>query len=149
MKKIKLTKGKVAIVDDIDFELLSRYKWHVSYNKGLWYAKTGKRGPLMHRLLMSPANGFIVDHVDGNGLNNVRSNLRVCTQAQNSRNRKIHKNSKSRVKGVTWREDRQKWRVRIGLDYRSIGLGHYNSKEEAVEAYKNGCQQYHKEFARY
>jgi hypothetical protein len=85
---IPLTQGEVAIVDAEDYAELSKYKWYVTRHGGNKYAcRCGKR-ILMHRVIMKPPRGMVVDHIDGNGLNNRRSNLRICTQGQNSCNRR-------------------------------------------------------------
>lgn len=104
MKEIKLTKGKVALVDDDDFEHLSQFKWHTQQNG---YACrvvkiNGKRkGIVMHRVIMNTPDGMETDHIDHNKLNNQKSNLRVCDRLQNLRNRRKHRNSKhSKYKGV-------------------------------------------------
>jgi hypothetical protein len=85
---IGLTKGKVAIVDAEDYEWLSRYEWSAYEHAGKWYARrrVGKRYVLMHRQIMQPPAGMVVDHMDGNGLNNRRCNLRVCTPEENGYN---------------------------------------------------------------
>lgn len=95
MKEIILTKGYVAQVDDEDYELLNRYKWYAKVNSTIYYAARGCGNPnnkLMHRMIMNPPNDMVVDHLDGNGLNNQRYNLKVCTQSQNCRNNKVIRN---------------------------------------------------------
>lgn len=86
MKKIELSQGKFALVDDEDFEWLSQYKWyfHKGYARRSYrFAKTGKqRGVFMHRDILKLSKKYHTDHIDGNGLNNQRSNLRACTLAQ-------------------------------------------------------------------
>jgi len=93
MKKIKLTKKQVALVDDSDYEELNRFKWHARKTVKTFYAErtftigNGKRkNVFMHRYIMQTPKGFDTDHIDGNGLNNQRSNLRVCTRSENLRN---------------------------------------------------------------
>jgi len=96
MKKIKLTKGKFALVDDCDFEILSQYKWHATLNsysgRGIrkpldkWYARgyVDGRRVYMHRFLMGEPEGLVVNHDDANGLNNQRYNLEITTQVKNT-----------------------------------------------------------------
>lgn len=115
MKQIPLTKGKVTVVDDADYEELSRYKWHVAAEK--YPARWGRRGErhivYMHRQIMQPPDGMEVDHIDGNTFNNLRSNLRVCTHAENIHNAKRPSNNKSGVKGVYFNKDIGKWSAAI------------------------------------
>ena len=87
-RRIGLTKGKFAIVDTADYERLNRYKWSAVRRNGNFYAcrREGKRIIWMHREIMKPPKGMVVDHIDGNGLNNRRTNLRLCTPQQNGYN---------------------------------------------------------------
>lgn len=108
MKKIPLTKGQVALVDDEDYEMVSRYKWYTQdINKTLYAQRmivtkgTGKRVTMfMHRLIMNTPQGMDTDHIDRNGLNNQKSNLRICTRTQNLLNRGMLKSNTSGYKGV-------------------------------------------------
>ena len=91
MKLIPLTRGLFAQVDDEDFEFLSQWRWHANLKP---YAVCGvdagsgtRTSMYMHRLIMSPTGKDVVDHIDGDSLNNTRSNLRICTHAENLRNR--------------------------------------------------------------
>ena len=88
MKEIQLTQGKVALVDDEDFEYLKQFKWHVINNNGKFYVRkqfllsNGKVSKvLMHRFIMKPNKDMVIDHLDGNPLNNQKTNLRICTQS--------------------------------------------------------------------
>ena len=95
-KKIRLTKGKFTTVDDEDYEFLSEFNWCITGSGKKEYAitrmgiKNGYDGKnvTMHRIILNPPEGMCVDHIDGDGLNNRRSNLRICTQAENVRNRR-------------------------------------------------------------
>jgi len=104
IRYIPLTRGLFAIVDAEDYEWLSRYKWSVqpSANHGTYYAKRGYRGRLvlMHREIMKPPRGMFVDHMNGNGLDNRRCNLRICTPEQNSCNRSKQRNARHKFIGV-------------------------------------------------
>jgi len=104
MKRIKLSQGKFAIVDDEDYEILNKLKWCVSH-KYAWHP--GKRvkgkprlGVFMHRFILKATKGEQIDHIDGNGFNNCRSNLRRCTASQNTINRGPQKNNATGYKGV-------------------------------------------------
>lgn len=102
MKKIKLTQGFEAIVDDSDFEWLSQWKWF--YEKG--YAKTWIKGKriLMHRWILSPAKYFVTDHINFNKLDNREKNLRIVTRAENNIHREKYKINKTGYKGVKYRK---------------------------------------------
>ena len=92
---------------------------------------------------------MVVDHINGNGLDNRRSNLRVCTRSENGMNRGKNKNNKSGYKGVAWHEKAKLWRATLGLKGKIIHLGDFADKSEAYRAYVEACKKYHKEFARY
>ena len=145
MKKIQLTKGFVTLVDDEDFELLSQWEW--SYKGG--YACKRKQGKniWMHRLIIETPQGMQTDHIDGDGLNNQRNNLRVCTWSQNQANRGKQKNNTSGYKGVCWDKREKKWRVTICSDGIRYHVGLFVSKTEAARAYNKKAQELHKDFA--
>jgi hypothetical protein len=143
MKVVKLSQGFVAVVDDEDYPLVSKLNWY--YNQG--YAKN-KPGLSMHRLITGAKQGQIVDHRDGDGLNNTRSNLRLCTQAENARNRKMQSNNSSGYKGVYWDRSKKKWTAQISYDRRYHNLGSFDSVEEAAVAYNTVALDVYGEFAR-
>lgn len=154
MKEIKLTQGKVALVDDADFEILSKHKWY-AHNKNGWYAvrtvygengKTTKE--LMHRLLINVPKGLQTDHIDGDGLNNQRKNLRICTNSQNQKNKTAYKTNTSGFKGVCWKKAMNKWAAKITSDNKTIHLGYFSDKVEAANAYNVASKIYHREFSR-
>ena len=89
-KRIKLTKGMSTIVDDDDFESVNQYKWYFS-STGYAERRHGKGKLLLHRFIMNPKNDLQVDHINGNRLDNSRSNLRLATRTENARNRKMQK----------------------------------------------------------
>lgn len=154
-KEIQLTQGKVAIVDDGDYEYLSQFKWFARKNTNVWYAQRhspyvdGKRKTIhMHREIMSASGEHKVDHLDGNGLNNVRSNLRLATQAQNQYNRPKQANNASGFKGVHLRASDNVWVAHITHDGIRKHLGRFSSSEEAARAYDAAAKEFHGEFAR-
>ena len=110
---IKLTRGKVALIDDDDFELVSKFKWSAHHRRigATWYARTNvgswpNQSPVyLHRLVMNASGGQIVDHIDGNGLNCQKDNLRICTHSQNQHNSGIRRNNTSGYIGVDVESD--------------------------------------------
>lgn len=155
MKEIALSKRYTAIVSDEDFEWLNKYKWHTHHHGKTVYAVrveivNGKRHKVrMHREILGAKDGMVVDHKDMNGLNNQRSNIRICTIAQNVMNRGIQKNNKSGIPGVFWRKECEKFRVYIRKDRKLIHVGHFSTITEAVSARNEALSKYHGEFAHY
>ena len=145
MKKISLTQGQYAIVDDADYNYLNSLgSWHFDR-----YAKkvTRKDGVIyMHRLLLSAKKGSYIDHINGNKLDNRRSNLRICTQQQNVHN-SIGRKGTSKYKGVSWDKRRNKWKAIIGHNYKRIELGRFNTEEQAAKAYNKKAKELHREYA--
>lgn len=142
-------------VDDDDFEIVSAHRWFFQPKGTHGYAgrsiqENGKqRTELMHRVLMrkSLVEGMVVDHIDGNGLNNQRANLRVCTPAENSRNR-LSGGSTSAFNGVSFVKKTGKWQVMVQPDYDQICLGFYESEQVAAGVYNSGAKRLYLDFAR-
>lgn len=156
MKEIVLTKGKTALVDDEDFEYLNQWKWYARQNKsGIWYASRKVYPTLetiqMHRLLLNlgtyKETKLLVDHQDGNGLNNQKHNIRPASNRQNNQNRKSRKGSSSKYKGVCWEKSRNKWLAVIGFNYRLINLGRFDTEEQAAKMYDSKAKELFGEFA--
>ncbi len=159
MRVIELTKGFVTIVDDEDYNLVSPYSWYVYTNKnrsnqfyahhGDWNNDTKTLKIIkMHRLIMGVTDPKVhIDHKDGDGLNNQRYNLRICTSRQNSRNKACWEHT-SKYKGVCWRADSKKWRAYITVNYKRKNIGTFSSEAEAAEAYNKFALKYFKEFAK-
>lgn len=156
MKEIQLTQGKVAIVDDEDFERVSKYKWY--YNER--YAKTTihYKKVYLHKFLMECPKGMQVDHKDGDTLNNQKSNLRIATPAENTRNRPGDKNSTSKYKGVSLHKQKDKrngkiylyqcWQAHICIDGKPSKIGGFKTEIEAAIAYNEAAKKHHGEFAK-
>lgn len=139
MKTVQLSKGKIALVDDEDFELVSVFKWYATASNLTDYAvRNIEVSPGTRRLLRM--HTFLtgwqrVDHINGNGLDNRRSNLRQATETQNKRNRRKPKGSSSIYKGVGWQVYAQKWQAGITVNYKRIHLGLFENEEDAAKAY--------------
>jgi hypothetical protein len=140
---IPLSKGYIAIIDDKDYVKLNKYKWHVLEGKnGVNYATAkikidGIRTSVrMHRVVMGLKHFDVsqIDHINHNGLDNRRENLRMCSKHQNNMNRRPNKNRTSRYKGLTLQKTTGKWISRISIDGKYLNLGTY--KEETVAALK-------------
>jgi len=155
MKKIKLTQGKHAMVDDEDYHWLSQRKWYavkVSHagTSPTWYAK---RWPnlYMHQAI-SIRMGFRSakgnDHADGNGLNNQRFNIRKASYTQQNGNRRKESGCRSKFKGVYWRKDRGHWVARLRHKWTSYYLGSFVEEELAARAYDNAARKIFGSFAR-
>jgi len=153
MKEIKLTQGKVALIDDADFEKISSFKWKARLVRTLWYATAHvgnwreRKFIHMHNLLMNPPIGFIVDHRDHNGLNCQRSNMRLCTHAQNSKNRSAYGASKYLGVAIRRNRDCTYWIAAIQSNKKRMHLGFFKSEKEAALAYNNAAKEHHGEFS--
>ena len=158
MKKIQLTQGKHVLVDDEDFEELNKFKWYACKAKQTYYAcrklrmrdGASKRGinVWMHRQILGLEmfNKKVADHIDGNGLNNQRLNLRKCTKQQNNFNRKKGL-GRYRYKGIAWNSKYKKWEACLNKSGKCIFLGFFDSENEAGGAYNRGAIYHFGEFA--
>lgn len=142
---IPLSQNKYAIIDSEDLSKIRRYKWCLGPNGHYACSRTYKKTVRMHRLIISNSEGM-VDHINGNTLDNRRSNLRVCTPAENSRNRFYSKLNKTGYKGVFFDKNLKKFRSSIGMDYKHIYLGVSNSAENLSKLYENKAKELHGDF---
>jgi hypothetical protein len=134
MRELFLTKGKIAIVDDEDFEFLNKWKW--KYHKDGYAVRnaTGNKPIYMHRLVNKTPIGFITDHINRNGLDNRRLNLRTSNFTQNALNSGMWKHNTSGVKGVYWSKQKNKWHARIMINQKHIHLGFFIDINDALKS---------------
>ena len=145
MRKIRLTQNQFALVDDSDFDRVSRIKWYAQRSlSGKYYARNGKSG-FLHSFLLPTFKE--VDHKNGNPLDNRRENLREATHHQNMMNKSSYKNSRSGVKGVWFREKRGRWEAQIRFNSRTIHLGTFEDIKDAIGARRNAEKTYFDTFA--
>ena len=155
MKEIALNHGRTALVDDEDFAWLSKCKWYAweKPNRNTAYAlraegkKPNRHTISMHREIMNVLPGIYIDHIDGNGLNNQKKNLRLCASSENQMNSKLRRNSKSGLKGVSFKKEQGKWVAQIQAHKKRKHIGYFNTKEEAAKAYDETARELFGEFA--
>jgi hypothetical protein len=137
-KQIPLTKGLFAIIDDEDYERISSLSWRAKTGwSGITYAiESGNPWRSMHRFIMECPFDKMIDHINKNGLDNRRCNLRITTNSGNQHNR-------AGVKGYRFDSIREKWRARITIDHKQIELGFFDTEEEAANAYREAKATYH------
>ncbi len=155
MKYIKLTKDQIAIVDNEDYRLICENQWYAQKIRDAYYAaRRPKKQKIiyMHRLILEnkldrplEKNEF-VDHINRNGLDNRRDNLRIATRSQNQMNKKTQ--GKFKYKGVSRDKNRKRWRARITFNKHRIHLGCFNDEIKAAKAYDEAAKKYFGEFAR-
>lgn len=154
MKEIPLTRGKVALVDDADYERISQFKWELMITSGLSYARRRYRDDmdvirtqLMHRLILGD-EARQIDHVDGDGLNNQRANLRPASHRLNQGNTRLSRKNTSGYRGVTYNRECRKWAVMITIGNRRTYLGMYQDAKTAAAIYDAAATKWFGEFAR-
>lgn len=150
MRKLQLTKGKVAIVDDEDYEFLSKWKWSFSGEyavRGVYLGKlNGKaryKRVYLHRLINNTPDDLETDHINRDKLDNRKANLRTVNRGQNNRNRDGYKNNLVGVAGINWYGSLGKYRALIVVNKARIHLGYFDRVEEAIAIRKLAEQKYY------
>lgn len=152
---IKLTQGYHVLVDAEDYDALTKFNWQAcNWKNGIYVAKAGvqtkgirEKNMAMHRYLLNPPDGKFVDHINGNGLDNRKANLRICTNMQNQHNARLSKTNTSGFKGARWHKIEKKYIVGIRVDGKLLHVGYFRNKREAAEAYDKAAIKYFGEFA--
>ena len=146
---IPLTRGLFVIVDAEDYLWLSKYTWFAEGTGENFYAvrKAAGKSIKMHRQIMNAPNHLVVDHIDHNGLNNRKENLRICTFAENCRNLRASRHKSSKDKGVHWHKRNKKWAAQITCDHKTHHLGYFRDEIDAAKAYDKAAVELFGEFA--
>jgi len=151
--EIKLRTGEICLIDKEDYAVINQHKWYI---EGWGYARRNKKfvngvpdseSLRMHRFLLKPPVGVSIDHINGNKLDNRKSNLRLCTVAQNNFGRGIKKDNTSGCKGVHFNKPTGKWMARISANGKRKYLGLFETKELAYSSYKKASKELHGDFA--
>lgn len=155
MKKIPLTQNKFALVDNEDYEYINQWKWYHNGRyaaRGKYYKKIcGKptsRIIFMHRIINKTPDDMRTDHINGEKLDNRKSNLRPCSNSENSMNKISQKNSSSKFKGVSRHRINKKWQTHIKINGKGKYLGCFTSEKQAAQAYNVAAKELFGEFAK-
>jgi hypothetical protein len=152
LKTVPLTRGYYAIVDDEDYFRVSVISWFAKVSSNGKTARAvgnikGKKVP-MSRFLLNATAGSVVDHIDGNPLNNQKKNLRICSQSQNLMNQRVRDDNSSGVKGVSYHKQSMTWHAYIQVNGKRKNIGFFYSKDEAISARREAETKVYGEYAR-
>jgi len=147
--------GYDVLIDDEDYEKINTHSWCIFHSRSerpyvvRYINNSGKQIRIwLHRIIINPPDGKVVDHINNNTLDNRKCNLRICTHKENIRNQKKRKNNASGFKGVYFVEKNKKYRATIRVNGKGIHLGLFGTPEEAHKAYCEASKKYHGEFGR-
>ena len=149
MKVVQLNQGKTALVDDDDFERVSKFTWFACKNRYTFYAQTkkNKKTIMLHRLICDCPKGYVVDHINGDGLDNRKCNLRIVSMSINAINSKIYSHNTSGIKGVYFHQQRQKWIAQMGYHKdgkkKTLYLVAFDNRDSAATAYRQAVEELH------
>jgi len=155
-RRIRMAQPQYAKVDPANYQRLRGYEWLARKGKNSFYARRhvagskGKKETLiyMHQEIIDVPEGMVVDHINHDGMDNRRANLRAATYSQNLCNRKKRSGAKSsKYKGVSWKKKNRKWVARIGFEKKTIHLGYFHNEIDAAKAYDTAAKKYFGEFA--
>ncbi len=154
MKRISLTKNQYAIVDNDDYEWLSKFNWCFTAGRSSYAVRqigTNKKSKhlSMHRAITKAPEGSYVDHINGNTLDNRKCNLRLCTNRENLINSKLRSDNTSGYRGVHWSKQKSKWQATIHNKGHLYHLGFYDDKRKAAIVYDEAALKMFGEFARF
>lgn len=151
-RAVPLTQGKHTIIDEEDWDRVGPFKWWVQRSLNTWYARRHERDQdgkkrlvALHRFLLCAPPGTFVDHINGDGLDNRKANLRFATHSQNHQNRRRRGKGRSRYKCVSFQGST--WRAYIFVNKRLLNLGRFHAEEEAARAYDAAAREHFGEFA--
>lgn len=152
MKKIPLTQNQVSLVDDEDFDKLNKFKWYADkqlsgfYARRMSYQNVRKCIHMSHVIINCP-KGKQVDHINHDTLDNRKDNLRVCSNRENSINRRMLSNNKTGYRGVVWHKRDKKFASQIKNKGKHYHLGSYDCKHEAALVYNRKAKELHGKYA--
>ncbi len=148
-RQIPLTQHEFARVDPEDYAELAPHKWSAAKQGATFYAVRAQGGVQlrMHRVIMKAPKGLVCDHINHNGLHNIKANLRLCTHSENARNQRRRQGGTSRFKGVCWHKRDKKWRARIYYNGTCYHLGDFEREEDAARPYDAAAYRLHGRFA--
>jgi hypothetical protein len=144
---------RLLLLDDQDAHYYFAHTWHLTAGRHTLYVKRTfqrpgfKKNIALHREIVGAIGPVIVDHINGNGLDNRRANLRVCRHRENLRNQPPRGERTSQYKGVYWVPSRKKWAVTMNVNGKTKAFGRYRSEQEAALAYNRAAKKYHGDFA--
>jgi hypothetical protein len=149
MKEILLNQGKIALVDDEDYDLILTRKWYFEgrYVKMTNKSRVGSESMYMHRFILPTKRGYDIDHINGDKLDNRKCNLRIATRSQNTYNRGKLSNNTSGYKGVCYDKSRSQFLASIGLNGKNKYIGRFNDAISAAKAYNEIALKLHGAYA--